>query len=134
MIKFKTIGISFIACTVFGAAGCMAQATGGPEISIAVPLPVPHATQIERCQDMGRYVKIVAAARDAGEAQQHFVGRLGLNMSAPSGLGLIHQRLPANTVASGGSALVSAIYASNASPLDWQKQVLLVCEKHVSQT
>ena len=133
MIKFKTVGISLVASMLFGAASCMAQATGGPGVSFAVPLPVPHATQMKRCQDMSRYVKIVADARDAGEAQQHFVGRLGLNMSAPAGLGLIHQRLPVNTASSGGSALVSAIYASDASPLDWQKQVLVVCEKHVNQ-
>ena len=133
MIKFKTIGISLVVSTMFGAASCMAQAMGGPGFSVAVPLPVPHATQMKRCQDMGRYVHIVASARDAGESQRYFVGRLGLNMSTPAGLGLIHQRLPANTVASGGSALVRAIYASDASPTDWQKQVLVVCEKHVSQ-
>lgn len=133
MIKFKTVGISLVVSTMFGAASCMAQAMSGPGVSVAVPLPVPHATQMKRCQDMSRYVHIVAAARDAGEAQQHFVGRLGLNMSTPAGLGLIHQRLPANTVASGGSALVNVIYASSASPANWQKQVLSVCEKHINQ-
>ncbi len=133
MIKFKTIGISLVVSTAFGAASCMAQTTGAPVFSVAVPLPVPHATQLKRCQDMSRYVQVVASARDAGEAQQHFVGRLGLNMFPPAGLELIHQRLPANTLSTGGSALVKVIYASSESPSNWQKQVLAICEKHIRQ-
>ncbi|MEO8809512.1 MAG: hypothetical protein ABI386_04615 [Rhodanobacter sp.] len=71
-------------------------------------------------------------ARDAGEPEQHFIGRLGVNMSPPGGLGLIHQRLPANTRAAGGPALVREIYASNASPAAWQQQVQAICEKNIS--
>lgn len=133
MIKFKVIGISIVVATMFGSASCMAQFSVAPEIknSAALPLTLPRATQVKRCQDFGRYVNLVASARDAGESQQKLIGRLGLNMSSPGGQGLIHQRLPANTLAAGGPVLVREIYASNASPANWQAQVSAVCEKQV---
>jgi hypothetical protein len=132
MIKLKAIGISIVASTIFGAASCMAQGVIGPTIGAAAPWPVPHATQVKRCQDVGQFVNTAAVARDAGESEQHFIGRLGVNMSPVGGLGLIHQRLPANTLAAGGPALVREVYASSGSPADWQRQLQVICEKNIS--
>ncbi|HWU77247.1 MAG TPA: hypothetical protein VN043_12155 [Rhodanobacter sp.] len=138
MIKFKTMGISIVASTLFAAAGCVAQgATAsivtGATINTAVPSPVPQATQVKRCQDVGRFVKYAAGARDAGETEQHFAGRIGFYMVPDGGVRLIAQRLPQNMRAPASSDLLNKIFASNASPANWQKQVLTVCEKHISQ-
>lgn len=138
MIKFKTIGISLVVSTVLGAASCMAQgATGSAVTSAAIntaaPVPVPHATQVKRCEDVGRFVKDAAIARDTGESERHFAGRLGLYMVPDGGLRLIAQRMPHNTRAPASPMLLDKIFANHASPADWQKQALAVCEEHISQ-
>ncbi|MGH8157710.1 MAG: hypothetical protein ACREPQ_06290 [Rhodanobacter sp.] len=130
MIKFKVIGISMVVSTVFGAASCMAQSVSSPELTGAPPLPAPRATQMQRCQDFGRYVNLVASARDAGEPQQQLIGRLGLNTNGGGGE-MYQERLPRHTLAAGGTALVREIYAKNASPTDWQKVMMTNCEKKI---
>lgn len=133
MIKLKVIGISMVVSTVFGAASCMAQALGQPEPTDAPPLstlPASRATQVKRCQDFGRYVNLVASARDAGEPQQKLIGHLGLNMN-DGGAEMYQARLPRDTFAAGGTALVREIYAKNASPADWQKAIVANCEKKI---
>lgn len=134
MMHFKVVGISIVASTVLGATSCLAQMVstfaGEPPIPVEnTSLPLPHATQVVRCQDFGRYVNLVASARDAGESRQHLIGRLGLNMQG--GEGMYQGRLPRNIRAAGGTALVQQIYATNASPATWQKQMLAVCERKI---
>ncbi|MEO7050841.1 MAG: hypothetical protein ABI128_04175 [Rhodanobacter sp.] len=141
MNQFKVIAVSIIVSTIFGAVSGLAQAQGqplgqGPGQPLGQPminngpvLSAPVATQVKRCQDFGRYVNLVASARDANESQSHLIDRLGLNLHSEAGM--YQGRLPRNTRAAGGTALVQKIYARNASPADWQTAMQGVCEREI---
>ena len=136
MINLKVVGISIVASAVFGATSCLAQMvssfSGAPPIPVenTLPLPHAHATQVMRCQDFGRYVDLVASARDAGESRQHLSDRLGLNRQQGR-IAAYQGQLPPHTLAAGGALLVKQIYASSYSPATWQKQMLALCERKV---
>ena len=130
MGKFKVLSASFAFAAAFGASACMAQQHANP--SPAAAPPTPHATQVKRCQDIGRLAQNTAAAREASESEQHVIGRLGLNMHAPNGLGLIHQRLAANVKVPGNAQLVHSIYSSDGSAAAWQKKTLEACAQSIS--
>lgn len=130
MVRLKSVAVSLVVVAAFEAAACMAQQHANP--SPAAALPIPKASQITRCGDIGRFAKDVATARESGESRQHYVGRLGLAMFPPKGLGLIHQRLPTHTRYPGGPELVQRIYDSKQSPVAWQLATLDACERTIS--
>ena len=134
MIRFKPVASSVFACTLFAGASCMARPINQPEPSYASnfspDLPMAsRAKQMKRCEDLGRYVNLVASARDAGEPAQHFINRFQLNSGTR--VNMYQGALPAHTWAAGGTALVEEIYARNASPGDWQQAMTGVCEKKI---
>ncbi|MEO5813006.1 MAG: hypothetical protein ABIU96_04885 [Rhodanobacter sp.] len=131
-MKFKLWGISLVIVGAFGASTCMAQQQVDPSPANAMPRPIPHATQLQRCQNLGRFAQNTAVAREAGESQQQYIGRLGLNMLPPNGLGLIHQRLDRNMNVRINPKLVDLIYSSKQSPVAWQQKVLDACTQTIS--
>ena len=132
MFKFKALAASLVVVAAFGASACMAQQQSSPSSVNAMPMPTPPATQMKRCQDISRFAQSTAVAREAGESEQHYIGRLGLNMLPANSLGLIHQRLDRNISIQANPKLVSMIYSSEQSPAAWQKQTLAACEKSIS--
>ena len=131
MIKLKSLAVSVVTVAAFGVSHCMAQQQSHPSPVNAMPLPIPHATQIKRCEDMGRFAQDTAVAREAGESQAHYIGRLGLNMHDSNGLGLIHQRLAGDMRVPVNPKLVGMICSSKQSPMTWQKKVREPCAQTI---
>ena len=134
MINLRVVGISIVVSAAFGSTSCLAQMvnsfSSAPPIPVASTLQRTHPAQVERCQDFGRYVNLVASARDAGESRQELSSRLGLNMQRGR-IAEYQSRLPPHTLAAGGTSLVKQIYASNYSPATWQKTMLTDCERKI---
>ena len=132
MTKLRTAVCSLAIAAALGSGACLAQQHG---VNLgAAGVPVPPTTLAKRCLALGQFVQQASAARDAGESENHFIGRLGLNMSPPEGLGLIHRRLDKNAWAPQESlGLVHMVFATTASPTEWQQQMVGACDRQLTQ-